>query len=202
MSARKMRGFSIVELMIVCAIIMIMLGTAFIQIAPMLKESQANAALQTTLGMMRRTQEMAVDQRQIYRLTFTAPRTIQLDQVAIDPKTNARTFVLQSTIDLPTQTQFVVVSGLPNTAATVPDGYGNGSVAIDFDRDNGVSTNQIYFQRDGRALNANNLINNGLIYMCRPGELSSCKAVSLIGATGRSKGWRISQTGGTTKWVQ
>src|ERR1043166_2074715 len=127
MSARKMRGFSIVELMIVCAIIMIMLGTAFIQIAPMLKESQANAALQTTLGMMRRTQEMAVDQRQIYRLTFTAPRTIQLDQVAIDPKTNARTFVLQSTIDLPTQTQFVVVSGLPNTAATVPDGYGNGS---------------------------------------------------------------------------
>ena len=202
MPARKKRGFSIVELLIVCAIIMIMLGTAFIQIGPMLRESQTNAALQTTLGMMRRTQEMAVDQRQVYRLTFTAPRTIQLDQVTIDPNTNSRVFVLQSKIDLPTQTQFTVVAGLPNTAATVPDGYGNGTVAIDFDRDFGGGGAEIYFQRDGRALDSLNRVDNGLIYMCRPNELTSCKAVSLIGTTGRSKGWRISQAGGTIKWMQ
>jgi prepilin-type N-terminal cleavage/methylation domain-containing protein len=201
MSARKMHGFSMVEMLIVLAVIMIMLGTAFIQIGPMLKDSQANAALQTTLGMMRRTQEMAVDQRQVYRLTFTAPRTIQLDKVTIDPVTKARVFTFQSKIDLPTQTQFTAVAGLPNTPTTVPDGYGNGSVAIDFDRDFGGGGTDIYFQRDGRALDSANRVNNGLIYMCRPGELNSCKAVSLIGATGRVKGWRL-QTGGTTKWTQ
>jgi type II secretory pathway pseudopilin PulG len=202
MSSGKMRGFSVVELLIVCIIIMIMLGTAFIQIGPMLKESQANAALQTTLGMMRRAHEMAVDRRQVYRVSFTAPRTIQLDLVTIDPLTKAKTFTFQSKIDLPTQTQFTVVSGLPNTPTTVPDGYGNGSTAIDFDRDFGGSGTEVYFQRDGRALDSSNRVNNGLVYMCRPGELSSCKAVSLIGATGRSKGWRlVSATPSGWRWT-
>ena len=202
MSVRKMRGFSIVELLIVCAIIMIMLGTAFIQIGPMLKESQANAALQTTLGMMRRAHELAVDQRQVYRVSFVAPRTIQLDKVTIDPVTKAKVFTFQSKIDLPAQTQFATVAGLPNTATTVPDGYGNGSVAIDFDRDFGGGGTEVYFQRDGRALDTSNRINNGLVYMCRPAELNSCRSVSLIGATGRSKGWRLNQTTLGVRWMQ
>ena len=203
MSVHKMRGFSIVELLIVVVIIMIILGATFIQIGPMLRASQAQAALQTTLGQMRRAHELAVDQRQVYRLTFTGPRTIQLDKVKIDPVTKAKTFTFQSKIDLPVQTQFTVVSGLPNTATTVPDGYGNGTVAIDFDRDFGGAGTEVYFQRDGRALDSSNRVNNGLIYMCRPGELNSCMAVSLIGTTGRSKGWRLTQTSlGTMRWIQ
>src|ERR1043165_9406309 len=110
MSARKMRGFSVVEMMIVVASMMIVMGTAFIQIAPALKNAKAETALQTTLGQMRRAHELAVDRRQIYRVTFTAPRTIQLDRVDVDPTTGAQAFVLQSTIDLPTDMSFSVVS--------------------------------------------------------------------------------------------
>src|ERR1700752_1328415 len=183
MSRCTMRGFSMIELMIVVAIIMITLGTALFQIGPIMKKSKANAALQITLGTMRRTHEFAVDQRQVYRVSFTAPRTIQVDRVSIDPATLARTFTFQSKIDLPTDVQFTVVAGIPNTAANAPDGYGNGGVAIDFDRDFGGGGNEIYFQRDGRALDLQNRLNNGLIYMCRPGDVISCKAVSLIGAT-------------------
>jgi len=200
MSARKMRGFSVVEMMIVVAIMMIVMGTAFIQIAPALKNAKAETALQTTLGQMRRAHELAVDRRQIYRVTFTAPRTIQLDRVDVDPTTGARTFVLQSTIDLPTDMSFSVVSGIPTASTKVPDGYGNGTIAIDFDRDFSGSGTDIYFQRDGRALDSSNRLNNGLVYICRSGDFKSCKAVSLMGATGRVKGWRLNAA--ANGWIQ
>ena len=200
LACKKMRGFSIVEMLIVVAIMMIVLGTAFIQIAPALKNAKTEAALQTTLGQMRRAHELAVDRRTIYRVRFTAPRTIQLDKVDIDPTTLARTFTFQSTINLPTDMSFSVVTGIPTASTTVPEGYGNGSTAIDFNRDFGGGGTDVYFQRDGRALNAANQVNNGLVYMCRTGEFRSCKAVSLMGATGRSKGWRLNPAG--NGWIQ
>ncbi len=202
MPTGKTRGFSLVELLIVLAIMMMVMSAAIVQIGPLWRESKAQAALQTTLGQMRRAHEMAVDQRQVYRLTFTAPRTIQLDRVNIDPATGNKAFVFQSKIDLPLETQFTVIAGIPTTPTTVPDGFGNGSIAIDFDRDFGGGGTEVYFQRDGRALDATNQLNNGVVYLCRPGDVMSCKAVSLIGATGRSKGWRLTDNGGVKKWVQ
>jgi prepilin-type N-terminal cleavage/methylation domain-containing protein len=195
-----MRGFSMVEMLIVLVIIMIVMGTAFIQIAPALKSAKAETALQTTLGQMRRAHELAVDRRLIYRVSFTAPRTIQLDQVDINPATLAKVFTFQSTIVLPTDISFAVVTGIPATAATVPEGYGTGATAIDFDKDFGGGGTEIYFQRDGRALDASNRLNNGVIYMCRTGDFKSCRAVSLMGATGRSKGWRLNPA--ANGWIQ
>jgi prepilin-type N-terminal cleavage/methylation domain-containing protein len=200
MSSRKMRGFSMVEMLIVIAIVMIVMGTAFIQIAPALKNSKSETALQTTLGQMRRAHELAVDRRNVYRVSFNAPRTIQLDQVAIDPATLAKTFTFQSSIDLPSDMSFAIATGIPTTSTTVPEGYGNGTTAIDFDKDFGGGGTEVYFQRDGRALDASNRLNNGLVYICRSGEFRSCKAVSLVGATGRSKGWRLNPAG--NGWIQ
>ncbi len=201
MSVRKqMRGFSLIEMLIVLTIIMIVMATTFIQIAPALKDAKAEAALQTTLGQMRRAHELAVDRRQVYRVTFTAPRTIQLDRVDIDTTTNARVYVLQSTIDLPTDMSFSIVTGIPTAATKVPEGYGNGTTAIDFDRDFSGGGTDVYFQRDGRALDSSNRLNNGLVYLCRTGDVRSCKSVSLMGATGRAKGWRLNPAG--NGWIQ
>src|SRR6185295_4919748 len=130
MSSRKMRGFSMVEMMIVVAIMMIVMGTAFIQIAPALKNAKSETALQTTLGQMRRAHELAVDRRTVYRVSFNAPRTIQLDQVNIDPTTLAKSFVFQSSITLPSDMSFTIATGIPTAATKVPEGYGNGTVAI------------------------------------------------------------------------
>jgi len=200
LARKKMRGFSMVELLIVVAIMMIVLGTSFIQIIPALKAAKTEVALQTTLGQMRRAHELAVDKRTVYRVSFNAPRTIQLDKVDIDPVTLAQVFTFQSSIDLPPDMSFTVVSGIPTTCTTVPDGYGNGSTAIDFDKDFSGGGTEVYFQRDGRALDAANRLNNGLVYMCRTGEFRSCKAVSLTGATGRSKGWRLNPA--ANGWIQ
>ena len=81
---RIQSGFSLIEALVVIAIIMIMVGTAIIAIGPALKGAKSSTALETTLGLLRRYHEAAVDQRKIYRITFTAPRTIQVDQQGYD----------------------------------------------------------------------------------------------------------------------
>ena len=82
--------------------------------------------------------------------------------------------------------------GLPNGAATVPDGFGNATVAIDFDQNvAGAIKNQVMFMPDGSAHDVNGNLNSGILYLARNGDLYSSRAVTLYGATGRIRGWRL-----------
>jgi hypothetical protein len=104
---------------------------------------------------------------------------------------------------LPSDIQFQAVAGLPNSAATVPDGFGNATTAIDFDRGvAGAIANQVMFMPDGSAHDTNGNWNNGIIYVGRTADLYSARAVTLYGATGRIRGWRLISFGGAPKWLE
>ena len=107
-------------------------------------------------------------------------------------------------ISLPTDMQMQVMAGLPNTAATVPDGFGNGVLAIDFDQGvaGGGIKNQVMFMPDGSAHDVNGNWNSGIVYVLRPGDLYSARAVTLYGATGRIRGWRLLSSPGGPQWFQ
>jgi hypothetical protein len=99
--------------------------------------------------------------------------------------------------------QFVVVPGIPTNPLTTPDGFGVGNNAIDFDLGNGGGGTQVYFEPDGRALDAGNRLNNGVVYIAEPTNLFSSRAVSLYGSTGRAKAWTLTKvTGGVAGWTQ
>ena len=195
---RKESGFSLVEAVVVIAIILILAATAVVQIQPTLKAAKANAALETTLGQLRQAHQSAVDLRRIYRVSFLPPRTIQIDQVSYD-STGSQVFNFVSSIDLPNETQFVVVPGIP-TASGTPDGLGTGQNAIDFSLDYGGGGTTVFFQKDGRATDSAGRLNNGVVYIARPGELDSSKAVSVLGASGRVKGWRLFDVNNSPEW--
>src|SRR5205085_2507538 len=144
----------------------------------------------------------AIDQRRKYRVTFTAPRTIQLDQVVVDPVTHIQSFTFVSTIDLPVDTQFIAISGIPTVGNGTPDSLPTSGSAIDLDVDFGGGGTQVFFQPDGRALDSSNRLNNGVVYVARSGELMSSRAVSVLGATGRIKGWRLVDSAGQKKWTE
>ena len=202
-SGHKAQGFSLIELMFVIAIVLIISGAALIQITSSMKNARAEAGLQTTLGQLRNARGLAIDQRRIYRLSLIAPRTIQLDQVVVDPVTKIQAIVFVSSIDLPRDTQFAAISGIPTSGSgTPPDGLPTTGADIDFSLDFGGGGTQIFFQRDGRALDASNRLNNGVVYVARPGELMSSRAVSVLGATGRVKGWRLIQRGTKVVWTE
>jgi prepilin-type N-terminal cleavage/methylation domain-containing protein len=203
----KESGFSLIETVVVVAIISITLAMALVGIVPAINSSRSNSGMELVLGELRRAHERAIDERRIYRVTFVAPQTIQVDVglvVAIGSTITGSSpaFVAaQPPMLLPATVQFLVIPGIPATAATAPDGLGSGAKAIDLDVANGGGT-QIYFQPDGRALDALNRLNDGVVYVAEPGNLYSSRAVSVFGSTGRVKSWFLTNVGGAAGWVQ
>jgi prepilin-type N-terminal cleavage/methylation domain-containing protein len=203
------RGFSVVELLVVTTIGLILSAVAVMNIAPLMKQSNAKSAQEMVLGEMRNAHERAINERRIYRFTFVPPSTIQLE-VGTPNNLRARITGAQATfgpaqppLTLPNGYRFVALAGIPTTAAKVPDGFGSGANPVDFDIDYGGGQTQIYFQPDGRALDAQNRLNNGVVYMADPSDLLTSQAVSLYGSTGRSKGWSIVKNpDGSVRWTQ
>jgi prepilin-type N-terminal cleavage/methylation domain-containing protein len=200
MSKRGMRGFSLVEMMIVVTILLIMCGISFMTLQPALKQLHITNAYNTTLATMRLARQMAIGKRDVYTVTFNSavvPNTITItDLDPVSPK-------VVETVTIPSDIAFTTVTGIPSTVATTPDHFGLGSVAIDFDQGitPGVPT-VIYFMPDGSAQDAGNNINNGVIYVARPGVIMSSKAITLWGATGRIRGWRLDQNASLYQWNQ
>jgi prepilin-type N-terminal cleavage/methylation domain-containing protein len=200
MTKHSTRGFSIIELMIVVTIMLILSGISFISLQPALKQLHVTNAYNTTLATMRLARQMAIGKRNTYSVTFNngaVPNTITINDL------NPLSPAVVETITLPPDTAFSNVAGIPNTAATTPDHFGTGNAAIGFDQ--GVAPgvpNVIYFLPDGSAQDAGNNINNGVLYIARPGTLMSSRAITLWGATGRLRGWRLDLTGGVYKWNQ
>lgn len=194
---RKQAGFSMLELLIVIAIIAVLAAVAIFNLPTALRAMRVNNGYQTLLTQMRMARESAVAKRTIFYLTFDNPaqnirltqRTAGVDQVI-------------STVPLPYDIQFTVVPGMPNTGATTPDNFGTGATAIDLDiGNNGGVVNQIFFYPDGSARDNLGRVDSGVIYICRAGDLMSCRAVSIYGATGRIRGWQLTRNpAGGVQW--
>ena len=98
--------------------------------------------------------------------------------------------------------------GVPTSntvATTTPDSFGTAVSAFELNwgvpGDTGGG-NTIYFYPDGTARDINGNVNNGVVYMGIPGQLNTCRAVSLWGYTGRLRGWILSQVGAQWTWSQ
>ncbi|HEX4786289.1 MAG TPA: type II secretion system protein [Candidatus Sulfotelmatobacter sp.] len=190
------RGFSLLEMLITIAIGLIMAGVTFIALMPLFRENHVNAAYDTTLSVIRNYRTMSITQSKRYIVTFSSPGTITVQRwdyaAPVSPPP-----VTVATFNLPQDIQFAVQAGFP---ATAPDGFGGGSTAIDFDQGMGLgSQNYIMFMPDGSSQDTLGNFNSGLVYLTRPGDLYSSRAVSVFGTTGRVRGWRLLQ--GNT-WVQ
>ena len=195
MTRRTMRGFTLIESMIVVSIIMIASSMFFMSIQPALRQARLTNAYNSVLMTMRRARETSIAERRVYIVTFIAPRTMTITQAA--------TGIVTNTFTLPMDVSFDAESGIPNTAAKTPDHFGTGGVAIDFDQgvSLGVKT-AVYFQPDGSGQDINSNINNGIVYIARTGDVLSSRAITVWGSTGRLRGWRLYDVAGVKTWKQ
>lgn len=199
---RPLRGFTIIELLVVIAIGMTVSAMAYVLLQNSLNSTRADSALQIALGQIRQVHERAIDERHIYRLTFVAPRTIQTDRM---DQTGTVTIPIWTpipigSIDLPQDISFAIVSGTP--ATNTPNGFGSATTAIDLSVNNSTGINQVYFQADGRVVDSLNRVADGIVYMSKAGEVNSTRAVTVFGATGRVKGWKLQKSGTVYSWEQ
>ncbi len=208
-------GFSLLELMIVMALIMIVGGISFMALQPALKDARVNHAYEDMLMQLRVARQRAITERKQYIVCFGvaapagaltpmgAPTTQSVQMFRWDAGTALSAATQISANTLPSDMQFQTVAGIPSNPATVPDGFGAGATAIDFDQ--GVTAgvkNQVMFMPDGSAHDTSGSWNSGIIYVGRTSDLYSSRAVTLYGTTGRIRGWRLMNTAGGPQWLQ
>ena len=202
MRLSRHRGFSLLELMIVLAITLIIAGTSVMALMPLLKQNKVDTAYDTTLGTLRNYRNKAITESKRYIVIFNAPGTITVQYwgfaLPVSPPP-----VTVATFTLPSDIQFSVQAGFPNTAGAVPDGFGSGGTSIDFDQGMGLGAQTyVMFLPDGSSQDVLGNFNSGVVYLTRPTDLYSSRAVTVFGSTGRIRGWRLYNQSGNNKWVQ
>jgi prepilin-type N-terminal cleavage/methylation domain-containing protein len=203
MLSQRIRGFTLIEMMIAISISFVISAFAIVSIQGALKDARVTTAYNLTLETLRNTRQLAIDTRKTYFVTFALPQTMQVwrqDQgtPALPPPVLINTYLLPSDVNFDTE------PGIPTTATTTPDGFGTAISPLDLDQGNGGGGTAVYFKPDGAAYDAagNGNINNGVVYMAHPGDLYTSRAITLYGLTGRLHGWRLykNSTSGTSQW--
>ena len=207
MASTKTKGFSLLELMITLSIALILIGVTFIALQPALAQAHINSAYDTTLMVLRNTRNMAITQSHEYYVNFNPAGfpagTIQI-QYQPPAVGNGAAPPLEQVITytIPSDVKFAVQTGFP---ANTPDGFGTGITAIDFGQQlTGEPLNFVVFMPDGSSRDNNGNYNSGIVYLTRPGDniYNSSRAITVWGATGRIRGWRLNQPSGVATWVQ
>jgi prepilin-type N-terminal cleavage/methylation domain-containing protein len=207
MASRNHKGFSLLELLITVSISLILAGVTFISLRPMLNQSHINSAYDTTLMALRNTRNLAITQSHEYYVNFNPAGfpagTIQVQYQPPAVGAGAAPPVEQViTYTIPGDVGFAVQAGFP---ANTPDGFGAGINAIDFGQTlAGEPLNYVVFMPDGSSQDNLGNFNSGIVYLTRPGDniYNSSRAITVWGATGRIRGWRLAQPAGVATWIQ
>jgi type II secretory pathway pseudopilin PulG len=202
MRSGRQNGFSLLEMAITVSISLTVCAISFLALQPILNRSHIDSAYDTTLMALRNTRNLAITQSHEYFVTFTPATGTILVQYQPPPVGGIAQPIEQViTYTIPTDVQFAVQAGFP---ANAPDSFGAGAVAVDFGQQLGEgSLNYVVFMPDGSSQDSLGNYNNGILYITRPGDtLSNSRAITVWGATGRIRGWRMGQQAGVWTWTQ
>jgi type II secretory pathway pseudopilin PulG len=198
------------EMIIAISVSLILAGAVTVTMQTSFKQQQVNDAYNTTLTTLRQARDQAAADMRVYCVTFMPPGVLVVNGNSINTggyilvnQTNPAGTLLFYAV-LPPQVTYHLEPGLPNTAATTPDGFGTASSVFDFDQapSGAGGGSVIYFQPDGSAQDATGNVNNGVVYLGTPGQLPTQRAVTLWGYTGRIRGWTLVEVGGVWSWIQ
>ena len=213
--SRLTRGFSLLEMVIVMALIVISASVTFVSVQGAVRDSRVNGGFDNAFMQLRLARQRAIAERKRYIVTFGTPAPIGAStplgaptaksiQLYIWNAGNPSPAPVQiSTVDLPTDVNFQTIAGIPTGSTTVPDGFGSGVTSMDFDQGVGPGGgNLVMFMPDGSAHDLNGNFNSGILYIARNGDLTSSRAITVFGTSGRVRGWRLQQPGGVATWIQ
>jgi len=190
------RGFSVIELLVVIAISTVIAGIAIIQAQPALMQIRANTAKDEVQSALRQARETAISDRRDVQVEFLVnpvgnPTGSYLRLTRIGGACCANTVIILMPIS--NSVIYTTFVGEPDS----PDGFGNGGPIFFGGVVNGPPAGMVY-QSDGAFVTSGTGIPvNGTVFLGVPGQPTTARAITILGATGRVRSYHIS---GTTTW--
>ncbi|MFQ5739083.1 MAG: prepilin-type N-terminal cleavage/methylation domain-containing protein [Acidobacteriota bacterium] len=178
---KTVRGFSIIELLLVVALVSVVAAFSIPAATEAARYQQAETSLETVKMQMRLARQFSIDQRRVHRVTFLVPRTVTLERL----DSTGTVWTLLSSIALAGEIEFRLEPGVVASGEGTPDGFSTTS-PINFN-----DAGEIFFRPDGSAVDALGRISNGIAHLSLAGSMKTARAVTLFGSTGRIKGWRF-----------
>jgi type II secretory pathway pseudopilin PulG len=201
---RKEQGFSLIETLMIVAIIGVISGIALYQSFGTQESYEANTALDEVIGQLRVARQVAISQRRPVQVTITASSTDHglptvsystdtTTGLATNGENNGGVSPGGSTV-LPRLTQFMLETGVPDT----PMAFGMCS-AICIGGVNG-GPGAMYFSPTGQFSQdtAGVLPLNGTIFIGIPNRPDTARAVTILGGTGRVRPYTYELNSGSS----
>jgi type II secretory pathway pseudopilin PulG len=190
-SAKRESGFSLVELCVVIGIAMIVAAMAILEIQPALQNAKYDAAMREILTQIRQAREYAIANRRYVAITFptvgTRPQVVMTQMNTLTPGAGGVNPVI-NTVTIEGPGTYLVYPTMPDT----PDGYGK-SGPICFEALSGGPVGGMLFQSDGELVDGITFLPiNGTVFLSTAGQPTSARAVTVLGTTGRIRGWKSS----------
>jgi prepilin-type N-terminal cleavage/methylation domain-containing protein len=190
---RSESGFSLVEIMIVTAIMGIVTGIAVVTIAASRQGLNGDGAMRAVLAQVNQAKEQAITQRRNMRLTFTGDNSMKIVREEVPGPTvttvssvafeGGLTFLKAGSVpDLNVPTNDPLLTEL----AAVASPSLSTSPAVGF----GAGTTELKFAPDGTLIDQNGLTVNGTVFVGLANQTLSTRAVAIFGSTGRVRAYR------------
>ena len=173
---RTEAGYTALEALLVVAIFGVVSATAAFQMGSSQLKLKGDGAMRVLIAQLSTAREQAITQRRNIQVSCTNGNQIQL----IRENWPGPSTTTLSTVLMESGATFEVLNGVPDT----PDNFGNGQ-ALNF---GGATT--IRFGSDGMLIDQLGNPINGSIFLAIRGDVRSARAVTIMGGTGRIRGYR------------
>lgn len=168
-------GYSAIELMMVVGLIGVVGSMAVFQLGQAQPVLKGDGGMRVVLAQLNTARELSISQRRQMQVKFVGANQIQI----VRQEVPAGTTVL-STVDIEGGVEYAQAYGVPDT----PDGFGNSS-AVSFG-----TAEKILFNSDGTLIDQGGNPLNGTVFTAIPSAARSARAITILGGTGRIRGYR------------
>lgn len=195
---RRERGFTMLEMVLVIAIMMVLGGLAIIQSFGSFEAYQVNSAVDTVASQLRLARQLAISQRRNVQVQITTSSPYSVSYTILPrPGSADPTQPTVSSIVSSKQVSFMQESGVPDTPMVFGTCSGSGVCIASV----GGGPAFMQFTSTGQFTDSTGVNPiNGTVFIGVPSQVATARAVTIMGSTGRVRPYYY--VGGTTTWTE